>query len=159
MAVCIIIQVAAGLFAFNYEPKPQDVIKEYNVTVEPRANGTLDIYYNFLWHAVDTTEELSWVDIGMANFEYTVDEAVPLSELIQAAEPEKYLRTVDTMFRNYPEAKLTANQEKRCRNGNSFSVPMADGTYRAYGKDGEFLMLAKVDGRIMSTIKSFFDVG
>ena len=72
LAVCIIIQVAAGLFAFNYEPKPQDVIKEYNVTVEPRANGTLDIYYNFLWHAVDTTEELSWVDIGMANFEYTV---------------------------------------------------------------------------------------
>ena len=75
LVVCILVQVAAGLFALKYEPVPQDIIKQYNVTVEPQANGTLDIYYNFLWQAVDTTEELSWVDIGMANFEYTVDEA------------------------------------------------------------------------------------
>ena len=54
--------------------------------------------------------------------------------------------------------KLTANQEKRCRNGNAFSVKLADGTYRAYSQGGEFLMLAKVDDSVMSTVKSFFEV-
>ena len=90
--------------------------------------------------------------------EYTVDEAVPLQTLLDTEEPEKYLRDVDTMFRNYPAVTLTANQETRCRNGNAFSVSLAPGTYRAYSQDGEFLMLAKVDGGGMSTIKSFFQV-
>ena len=90
--------------------------------------------------------------------EYTIAEAVPLQELLETEEPEKYLRTVDTMFRNHPEVILTANQEKRCRNGNAFSVKLSDGTYRAYSMSGEFLMLAKVEKGVMSTIKSFFDV-
>ena len=90
--------------------------------------------------------------------EYTIDEAVPLQTLLDTEKPEKYLRGVDTMFRNYPAVTLTANQETRCRNGNAFSVSLAPGTYRAYSQDGEFLMLAKVDGGVMSTIKSFFQV-
>ena len=90
--------------------------------------------------------------------EYTIEEAVPLATLIEASDPEQYLRPVDTMFASVPKAVLTANQEKRCRNGNSFTVAKADGTYRAYGQNGEFLMLAKVDGGVMSTVKSFFEV-
>ena len=90
--------------------------------------------------------------------EYAIDEAVPLQTLLDTEEPEKYLRDVDTMFRNYPAVTLTANQETRCRNGNAFSVSLAPGTYRAYSQTGEFLMLAKVDGGVMSTIKSFFQV-
>ena len=90
--------------------------------------------------------------------EYTIDEAVPLQTLLDTEEPEKYLRGVDTMFRNYPAVTLTANQETRCRNGNAFSVSLAPGAYRAYSQGGEFLMLAKVDGGVMSTIKSFFQV-
>lgn len=90
--------------------------------------------------------------------EYTIEEAVPLQELLDTAEPEKYLRSVDTMFRNYPAVTLTANQEKRCRNGNPFSVKMEDGTCRAYSQSGEFLMLAKVEDGAMVTIKSFFAV-
>ena len=90
--------------------------------------------------------------------EYTIDEAVPLQTLLDTEKPEKYLRGVDTMFRNYPAVTLTANQETRCRNGNAFSVSLAPGTYRAYSQGGEFLMLAKVDGGVMSTIKSFFQV-
>lgn len=90
--------------------------------------------------------------------EYTIDEAVPLQTLLDTEKPEKYLRGVDTMFRNYPAVTLTANQETRCRNGNAFSLSLAPGTYRAYSQDGEFLMLAKVDGGVMSTIKSFFQV-
>jgi len=90
--------------------------------------------------------------------EYTIAEAVPLAQLLEAQNPETYLRGVDTMFRNYPAVKLTPNQEKRCRCGNAFSVSMTEGTYRAYSQSGEFLMLAKVEGGVMSTVKSFFDV-
>ena len=90
--------------------------------------------------------------------EYTIEEAVPLQELLETAQPEKYLRPVDTMFRNYSAVTLTEKQTLRCRNGNSFSISLTDGTYRAYAQSGEFLMLAKVENGIMSTIKSFWEV-
>ena len=90
--------------------------------------------------------------------EYTIEESVPLMELLETEEPEKHLRSVDTMFRNYEAVVLTEKQELRCRNGNSFSVNMTPGTYRAYGQNGEFLMLAKVEDGVMSTIKSFWEV-
>ena len=89
---------------------------------------------------------------------YTIDEAIPLQELIATDTPEQYLRGVDTMFVQHPKVVLTPNQEKRCRNGNSFSLPLEDGTYRAYSQAGEFLMLAKVESGVMSTIKSFWSV-
>ena len=90
--------------------------------------------------------------------EYTIEESVPLQRLLETETPEEFLRPVDSMFRNYPAVTLTEKQELRCRNGNSFSISLPDGTYRAYGKDGEFLMLAKVDDGVMSTIKSFWEV-
>ena len=99
-------------------------------------------------------QELRRVTAG----EYTIQESVPLLQLLEEEDPGKYLRTVDTMFRNYPEVKLTANQEKRCRNGNSFSVNLPESTYRAYSQSGEFLMLAKVEDGVMLTVKSFFEV-
>ena len=89
---------------------------------------------------------------------YTMEEAVALETLLETEEPAQYLRPVDSLFIQYGAITLTENQEKRCRNGNSFSVQLPDGTYRAYGKNGEFLMLAKVEDNIMSTIKSFFEV-
>jgi tRNA pseudouridine55 synthase len=90
--------------------------------------------------------------------EYTIEEAVPLQELLDTDNPEQYLRQVDTMFRNHPRVTLTPNQEKRCRNGNAFSIDLAEGTYRAYSQTGEFLMLAKVEAGTMTTVKSFFEV-
>ena len=90
--------------------------------------------------------------------EYTEAESVPLQTLLETEDPGQYLRPVDSMFRNYPQVTLTPKQETRCRNGNSFSVEMEEGTYRAYGQNGEFLMLAKVEGGVMSTIKSFWEV-
>ena len=99
-------------------------------------------------------QELRRVQAG----EYTIAEAIPLQTLLETETPESFLRNVDTMFRNFPEVKLTVNQEKRCRNGNAFSVNLPEGTYRAYSQTGEFLMLAKVEEGVMSTIKSFFDV-
>ena len=90
--------------------------------------------------------------------EYTIGEAVPLQTLLETEEPEKFLRPVDSMFRNYPDVTLTEKQTMRCRNGNSFSVTLTEGTYRAYSQSGEFLMLAKVEAGVMSTIKSFWEV-
>ena len=89
---------------------------------------------------------------------YSIEEAIPLAALVESTEPEKYLHPVDSMFIQYEAVILDAEQEKRCRNGNSFSAELADGTYRAYSQSGEFLMLGKVERSIMSTIKSFFEV-
>ena len=90
--------------------------------------------------------------------EYTLEESVALETLLEAENPEQYLRPVDSMFTRYEKIVLTEKQEKRCRNGNSFSISLPDGTYRAYGKNDEFLMLAKVNDGVMSTVKSFFSV-
>ena len=90
--------------------------------------------------------------------EYTIEDAVPLETLLECETPEQYLRSVDSMFRNHPAVTLTEKQEQRCRNGNSFTLGIADGTYRAYSQSGEFLALSKVENGVMSTIKSFFEV-
>lgn len=90
--------------------------------------------------------------------EYGIEDAVPLEQLLESETPERYLRSLDTMFAHCPAVTLTANQEKRCRNGNPFSSPLPQGTYRAYSQSGEFLMLAKVEDDVMTTVKSFFEV-
>ncbi|MBR4863568.1 MAG: tRNA pseudouridine(55) synthase TruB [Oscillospiraceae bacterium] len=90
---------------------------------------------------------------------YSIAEAVPLQQLVEAADPERFLRPVDTMFTEYTAVTLTEKQALRCRNGNSFTIALPDGTYRAYDGEGNFLMLAKVEENVMSTIKSFFEVG
>ena len=89
---------------------------------------------------------------------YTIEDAIPLAALIAEDAPEKHLRQVDTLFTQHPAVTLTEKQALRTRNGNSFSIDLPDGIYRAYDQSGEFLMLAKVDSGIMSTIKSFFTV-
>ena len=90
--------------------------------------------------------------------EYTIGQAVSLQELIDTQTPEKYLAEVDSLFVRHEKTVLTPNQEKRCRNGNSFSISLPDGLYRAYSQSGEFLMLAEVKNGIMATVKSFFEV-
>lgn len=89
---------------------------------------------------------------------YTQQQAVELKTLIESETPQQYLAPVDSMFLQYERVDLTEKQELRCRNGNAFSVSLPDGTYRAYGADGAFLMLSKVENGTMSTIKSFFEV-
>ena len=90
--------------------------------------------------------------------EYSIEEAVPLETLLETERPEDFLRPVDSMFRQFPAVTLTEKQALRCRNGNSFSTPLAEGTYRLYSPKGEFLALSKSENGVMSTIKSFFEV-
>ena len=89
---------------------------------------------------------------------YTIQEAIPLADLVASDDPGKFLRPVDSMFTQYEAITLTEKQSLRCRNGNSFSIDLPHGTYRAYDEAGAFLMLAKVESGVMSTIKSFFEV-
>lgn len=89
LVICVILQAAALILAISYTPEPQDVIKEYKVTVEPREDGKLNIEYYFVWQALDPTEPLTWVEIGMPNRNYSVDEA-SLTDNIS-----RHLRVVD----------------------------------------------------------------
>ena len=89
---------------------------------------------------------------------YTEQDAIPLADVVASPNPGSLLRNVDTLFTQYPSVTLTEKQTLRCRNGNSFSINLPDGIYRAYDGAGAFLMLAKVEGSVMLTIKSFFEV-
>ncbi|MBE6942640.1 MAG: hypothetical protein E7453_00040 [Ruminococcaceae bacterium] len=65
-------QIALILFGLFYQPKPQDLIHQYDVTVETQSDGSLDITYYFRWEALDTSEPLTWVEIGMANENFSI---------------------------------------------------------------------------------------
>ncbi len=65
--ICLGIQVLCILFAVFFTPKPQDRIQRYELLAEPQADGTLDLEYRFVWTALDTSEDLTWVEIGMPN--------------------------------------------------------------------------------------------
>lgn len=89
---------------------------------------------------------------------YSIGQAVPLETLLKSEKPEKYLQPVDSLFSGHPALCVTANQEKRCRNGGAFSLNAPEGLYRVYSQSGEFLMLGRVSGGVMETVKSFFAV-
>ncbi len=74
MAIVLVVQIFLFTLSFNYEVKPQDIIRQYDITVFPQSDGSLDISYNFMWEAVDKTEELTWVEIGLANSNYQLYE-------------------------------------------------------------------------------------
>ena len=101
-----------------------------------------------------TMEALRRVAAG----DYEISEAVTMETLIKAEDPGAFLLPTDSLFASYPAVTLTEKQTLRCRNGNQFSVAMEPGTYRAYSPEGEFLMLARVEDGVMSTIKSFFSL-
>ena len=90
--------------------------------------------------------------------EYTIENAVPLQTLIESSDPSGYLLPVDSMFRQYPAVTLTEKQEKCCRNGVAFTCNLAEGTYRVYDKNGEFLALSHMVEGKLTTIKSFWAV-
>ena len=72
LILAITAQILILVLGFNYQPVPKDLIHQYDVTVEPLADGSLDITYHLVWEALDTSEELTWVEIGMANENYMV---------------------------------------------------------------------------------------
>ena len=94
--------------------------------------------------------------------EYTLDGSIPLRQLLDISEAgedvEAMLRPVDTMFASHPALRLNEKQTRLVKNGNVFTSDCADGTYRVYAPDGEFLALCRAEAGKVSTIKSFFEV-
>ena len=84
--------------------------------------------------------------------------AVTLEQLQQHPDPHALLLPVDRLFSAHSSVDITAEQAQKCRNGAAFPCTAADGTYRVYGPDGDFLMLGRCTDGIMSTIKSFYEV-
>lgn len=72
LVIIIAVQIGLIILGILFQPKPQDVIHRYNVIVQPLNDGSLDIEYHFIWEALDASEELTWVEIGMANENFSV---------------------------------------------------------------------------------------
>ena len=49
LCVAVALQIIALLVFIFYTPAPQDVIRDYSVTVTPQEDGTLEIRYDFEW--------------------------------------------------------------------------------------------------------------
>ena len=132
LTLCIIVQVLLVIFAIFYNPKPQDIINEYNITVSPCDDGSLDIEYSFVWTALDTGEELTWVDIGMAHKDFTIYHQ-SLSDTVKTAEryiDEDYVSARLYFKRGYSGGEtvrfsFTVNQKGLLHSG-------ADGYYHSF---------------------------
>ena len=93
---------------------------------------------------------------------FTLRQAVTMPELLKFAEendPQTLLMPVDALFAQHPALIVTMGQAARIRNGADVrDRSFADGTYRVYAEDGNFLMLGKTAGGTLSVIKNFFEV-
>lgn len=84
IGVIVVVQIVLIVFAVLYTPKPQDVIREYEIVVTPQENGALVLDYRIVWTPLDENEPLTWVEIGMPNHHFTIDRN-SLSETIRRA--------------------------------------------------------------------------
>ena len=90
---------------------------------------------------------------------FTLEQAVTLEQVMEAEDPAALLLPVDAYFSDRPVHTLSADLEKKVRNGMTVVVPeLSDGEYRVYGQSGEFLALCCAEAGKLSTIKSFFAV-
>ena len=89
---------------------------------------------------------------------YDVQDAHSVSALseMDRASAESLLLPLDSLFSDLPAVTLFGKNEAHCRNGRSFSLPLPDGKYRLYGKDGQFLMIAAAESENVIAIKRFF---
>jgi len=87
---------------------------------------------------------------------FTLDDAVTLEQVQEQG--EALLTPTDRFFDSHPALTLpTPRLEKLCRCGNPLPMAdIADGTYRVYGQNGEFLCLSRAEGGTLTSIKNFF---
>lgn len=72
LVILIVVQLLLIVGGIFYKASPQDRIDSYEVYVTPLSDGTLDIKYKIKWTALDTSEPLTWIDIGMANPNFVI---------------------------------------------------------------------------------------
>ena len=67
------------------------------------------------------------------------------------------LLPIDALFMEHPQVTLDEATTQKCKNGAKCRFDsVADGTYRFYGPDNEFLLLGEIKEGSIKTIKSFF---
>lgn len=90
---------------------------------------------------------------------FSLEQALPLEQVLSHPEPHSLLLPVDTYFQDRPPLTLPPALEKKVRNGMAFPLPgTAEGEYRVYGEDGGFLALSQVRQGVLTTVKSFYEV-
>ena len=92
---------------------------------------------------------------------FTVDKAVTIGEVQRMADEgraEELLIPTDSLFSSLPALTANVAQEKKIRCGSAIKTAAADGKYRVYSVQGEFLMLGEAQNGMIKTIKSFFEV-
>lgn len=67
LVLLVLLQLALVCVCIFYQPKPTDEIERYDITVQPKSDGSLDIYYRIRWRVIDGNEPLTWVSIGLPN--------------------------------------------------------------------------------------------
>ena len=87
---------------------------------------------------------------------FTLADAVTIDDV--QAQGEALLLPVDRFFDRYPALTLpNARLEKLCRCGNPLKLSdTADGIYRIYGQNGDFLCLSEAKDGTLKSIKNFF---
>lgn len=92
---------------------------------------------------------------------FSIDDAHTIEDIQRAADSgtiDSCILPVDTLFAAYPELIVSTSAAKRLKTGNIIAATAADGEYRVYSDDGEFLLLGSVRAGRLKTIKSFFEV-
>ena len=89
---------------------------------------------------------------------YDVRDAYTMTALseMDRASAEPLLLPLDSLFSDLPAVTLSGVDEAHCRNGRPFSLPLPDGRYRLYGKDGQFLMIAVAASENVIAVKRFY---
>jgi len=87
------------------------------------------------------------------------EDAYPLEVVCAMEHPEQLLLPVDSLFRDRPALTVNAHGAERVKHGGGLNWRgAAQGEYRVYGPDGEFLMLGLVREGRLTAVKSFFEV-
>ena len=92
---------------------------------------------------------------------FSVDDALTIDEVRRAAgegRAEKLLIGTDRLFEGPKKCTASSAIEKKIRCGAEIKTGLPDGEYRVYSGNGDFLMLGRVAGGTMKTVKSFFEV-
>ena len=93
---------------------------------------------------------------------FTLAQAVTMQQVLDFAagqDPQQLLMPIDAVFAAHPPLIVTLGQAAKLKNGAQVKDwQFQPGTYRVYAEDGEFLLLGRVEGGVLTTIKSFFEV-
>ena len=87
---------------------------------------------------------------------YTLADTVTIDDV--QAHGETLLKPTDTMFAEIPVYTMSSvGKETRIRNGNPITDnDLPNGTYRVYGRNGDFLCLSRAENGTLTSIKNFF---